>query len=194
MSWRLAGFVVAALVLAACAGGRSRPAGPSGSPPPGLLAVIEELSDAQEAILADGEITYGEYEGAYLAYAECVRAAGGNIERGPFWDEADRDFHVWVGWPAASDAELRRTAASCWDETVGPLQDWWIWQEMGRPSRAELEERDRRFLDGIGACLRAAGYDVPTHPNPDELEVFADQDAATYRACVEEASPGFGSG
>ncbi len=183
---------VLAVVAAACSGGQPQATGLPGSPPFELLVAGADLSDAQEAILTDGEISYGEYEGAYLAYAECVRAAGGNIERGPFWDENDRDFHVWVGWPAASDAELRAAAEACWAQTVGPLQDWWLWQEMGRPTRQELEERDRRFLAGIGECLSAAGYDVPGRPTAEELTAIAEEDPVTYRACIEEASPGFG--
>ncbi|SNS90876.1 hypothetical protein SAMN06309944_1324 [Micrococcales bacterium KH10] len=39
-----------------------------------------EMSDAQRAVLADGEITYDEYQAAFQRFRACAGAAGVNVE------------------------------------------------------------------------------------------------------------------
>ncbi|MEN8234183.1 MAG: hypothetical protein ABFR89_04600 [Actinomycetota bacterium] len=157
-------------------------------PPPEYLQVgLGRLSEFQAEILADNAITHEEYESAYLEYAECAEAAGAPVQKGPWWDPEQRDFHVWVIIAAEEDPGIQGRVDSCWSHSIGPLQDWWIWQQEGRPTDAELVEQDRIFMERLVGCLQQRGIDIPDDPSPQDLETAYGVSRSQYHECLNDA-------
>ncbi|MBI2766791.1 MAG: hypothetical protein HYX53_12900 [Chloroflexi bacterium] len=78
----------------------------------------------------------------------------------------------------ANQAKLNR----CVDERLRAVRDAWSLQNA--PSEAEVQSA----RDLLGACLRAAGVDVPEHPTSQELTAARQAYPAEFGPCSASVS------
>ncbi len=129
-----------------------------------------ETSAFQDAILADGMVTFQEYEEAIYATSDCIASAGIDIE-GPFLEANDVDhgvFHYHQGtrdksrfytWIVSSPTSEGLDAAievhdRCRVEYLEAVE--WLYSHLNRRTVVEVEEYYRQ----LQMCLESNGVDV----------------------------------
>ncbi len=171
----LSALTVAALALACGGDSRSGHEGPKTAPPPPSLASGVGGVDRsfQAKILNDGQVTFAEYDEAFLAYVSCAGQRGWVPVAPPRLTSRrlyDYQFTRPNSDPAAGASErarwegdLRTCEAMFFDE----VQRAWVVKTA--PSQQELQAA----RDALGACLRDAQVsDVPAHPTAEDWERF----------------------
>jgi hypothetical protein len=158
------------------------------------------MSEEQQAIVADGVITFGEYEAAIFATVRCLKTAGFGVTDWPSPDRREpaegpvlsrrgryqylADTHGQEGQAVAEAIESCRTTHSDIVER--------LWADHVAPSQQEVQYA----RDLIASCLREEGVAAPTHPTGEELMrlAFPPDGVATgpprepYRSCAERAA------
>ncbi|HHQ49614.1 MAG TPA: hypothetical protein ENK19_12125 [Acidobacteria bacterium] len=189
--------MAAAAVLAAtaCSGSPAGPAGPTTAMSVGLdgspvatTAVVssttsvgvpdrspprlqDDLPEFQARIVADGEVSFAEYEEAVLATVRCLRARGVEVigpylesEAGrygrPVFTVGPRDPSRFYLWSLTSPTEegiedAERQNAACRAEYLDAVEVLYTW--LNEPSEEEWADWYRR----LEACLKANGVEVP---------------------------------
>jgi hypothetical protein len=124
--------------------------------PPYALSELENVSEFQRALIADGTVTPDEYEQAVLGTQACLDEHG--IPHGsprlltelavPLWD--------YVIGPVPEDEADRMNAVhdECFDEHERAVGAVWYFQE--RPAQRDIESLQASVL----ACLREHGIDA----------------------------------
>jgi hypothetical protein len=163
----LATFLVLVPALSACGQDASAPTEAPGDTSPAhvsdaeraSLSSIGRVSERAEEILADGLLTWAEYEQAIIAKRECMLAAGFTKER------PDLQTGFWRHSEQGED--VSNAAARC-NEDVIVLS--WLWARHHQPSEQEVQAARTTFAN----CLRElAGADLPETPGRADLERFA---------------------
>jgi DNA-binding CsgD family transcriptional regulator len=121
-------------------------------------------SPSQRPALADGEVSFGEYEAAALATVACVDRAGG-IRGEAVFDAGTQTYQVAARGefgPAPDQTLMARLAtetADCYAAHWGGVAQ--AWSAQLEPTNDSLDQA--RSL--LGACLREAGLPAPaSHP------------------------------
>ncbi len=182
----LPAIAVFLLLLGAC-GGKG---GVAQGPLPTQLPLDQRMgfapSEFQREILADGVVTFAEYEGAVLAGARCVADRGVSVEP-PFWDENAYRFVYYTKVelpPEATPAEeqaavdlMNSVSDDCWREYQAFVEQAWDNQSI-----PEADER-ARLVDQLVSCIRSAGVEVGMSPSYEDLsDLMAEELAAAEEA------------
>lgn len=177
----IAGALGASAVVASC-----------GTPPDQPLFSPEQISEAptfQRELIADGVVTWAEYESAVIAQHECVSAAGyapGQIEKQGSQLVFDTTMEYGgVADPEAADAKFMDALTKCEDEFITYVGSLWS-ESLVIDDPAEREKRMAQFA----SCLRDSGVDVSDDVSLEELasaaDASSDADEAKVSACFEE--------
>jgi len=170
--WAIVGLF-SMLVLAAC-GGSSIPNGgtdpevfsssSAAAPPPALrlppadgssgVSEPDALSAHQTGVLADGEVSFAEYEASVLAHLACLEDAGVRTS-GPNPSNAG----LMLTWsmtppPGMSDDEFLDIEARCLSESLDVVEE--VYAESIRPDERMLQE----YAENLRVCLNDAGADL----------------------------------
>ncbi len=140
-------------------------------------------------MLADGQVTFAEYEQAIASEVSCLRAeAPSVVVRGPYPDPASDKLLAYDATleGAARDLEVERrferAQASChrrYADDIGV-----IWAAQDAPS----EEQRRTMLRGLAECLAGEGLRISAEPDMDELAAALPSDGSAsdgVEACLE---------
>jgi len=151
--------LVLALVVASC--GDAGDAGGAGD-------LVVPVSDFQENILADGEVTFVEYEEAKVAEIGCLRQLGYDVDP-PILDAAGRGINVGINLSsddAATEAALDKALTMCRNEySVHVERAWYRSTELSR-------EEQLVALESAKDCLSNAGVDVDSLTTFDDFYEF----------------------
>ena len=133
--------IVGVQLLAGCT------AGPGDTPTGDLSAVSDQVREA----VADGEVTFDEYEASYRAYSSCMAAEGFSlVEQAP-----DRNGVFNFSVPA--DALTSGAEAKCYEPLFGPVD---IAYQVAN-------ENESAFADRLRACM--AANDLRSGDTVDEM-------------------------
>ncbi len=142
----------------------------------------EDLPEYQSGILADGEVTFAEYEQAVLATVECLRDRGVEVV-GPYRESdagryggslfviGPRDLSRFYLWDLRSPTlEGIEEAEAANEECRREYFDWVeiVYADSNEPTQAEWADWYRR----LQTCLEANGVEVPAD-DPTTLNLLA---------------------
>jgi|GEM_PF-6711756 len=129
-----------------------------GSEPIARSILAEQaLTPLQRAILEDGVVTPEEYSQAREATFSCLESGGLQPQRGR------AGIYASVPDPALGNSiDVGDVFKECMEAGVEPIDK--VWAAQGVPADREAAARL-----ALGACLRAAGFEVP--PRPTDADV-----------------------
>ena len=150
---------------------------------PSVLAA--QTSGYQRQALADGVVTFAEYERAVLATIDCLKAGGLTVE-GPTPRNNGRLLDFSFGAerkpgesPADADTRILQISNKCDDEFRLDIDKVWTQQNLLTPAQRDVQRAQ------LIECLRDAGSDIAV--DADEEEVFKaaieDRDSEGVREC-----------
>lgn len=178
--------VALVVTLAACGGPGEDSATPVAS---GLVAEAREAGadESQLEILADGQVTYTEYEQAMNRAFACLRERDFDVDvKGtrPFNGVTVLDYQVQGTTDATNldDPTARERMLECelrYSDAVNSF-----WQVMSPDAVAFIERRDAALAPGLAACLGEHDVDVPDDATMHEL-VLASVDLTTRDESVD---------
>ena len=135
------------------------------------------MSRYQADLLADGRLTFSEYEKAIFGAVRCEEAAGFKIlaypEQGkpgrPGPELTARGEYQYLPIPPddGDQANLRAALAGCESEYVSVLRP--MWADHVAPTQSDMQAA----RDDIARCLRSHGVKAPSHPSGEELMKLA---------------------
>ncbi len=138
------------------------------------LYTAQELADApafQRDIIADGEVTWAEYESAVIAQRDCLVAAGyqpGEIVRqGSRLDFVTDVDYTGLADPEAANAAFEETFVDCEREYADMVGTMWAEGLVVD----DADERER-LVQGLIACLANGGLDVDPAATLDDVVVL----------------------
>lgn len=161
-------IIAAATIAAACTSGedsRGRLEAQAGIE--AEVVTLQGVPDAQEAALADGVVTFEEYERAAFEYKGCVEESGYNFAA--FGFSTDSGLYEWL---------VNTEADACYDPLFGQIDRAWqarVWAE-------QTNAREARRLRLV-ACLRAEGLPVDEAARLNEVLIFAGQNGFDSLEC-----------
>lgn len=174
------------VTLAACGGSGEGSATPAAS---GLVAEAREAGadESQLEILADGQVTYAEYEEAMNRAFACLRERDFDVDvKGtkPFNGVTVLDYQVQGTTDATNldDPTARERMLECelrYSDAVNSF-----WQVMSPDAVAFIERRDVALAPALAGCLGAHDVDVPDDATMHEL-VLASVDLTTRDESVD---------
>ena len=142
-----------------------------------LPALMSSASRYQADLLADGRLTFSEYENAVFGAVRCEEAAGFKIlaypepgkpgRPGPELTARGEYQYVQVAADDADRSSLAAALSDCENEYVSVLRA--LWADHVAPTPADMQAA----RDEIARCLRAHGIKVPSHPSGEELMKLA---------------------
>jgi len=178
--------VALVVTLAACGGPGEDSATSVAS---GLVAEAREAGadESQLEILADGQVTYTEYEQAMNRAFACLRERDFDVDvKGtkPFNGVTVLDYQVQGTTDATNldDPTARERMLECelrYSDAVNSF-----WQVMSPDAVAFIERRDAALAPGLAACLGEHDVDVPDDATMHEL-VLASVDLTTRDESVD---------
>ncbi len=139
-----------------------------------------DLSEFQRQILADGEVTFAEMERAALAYAECMREAGLQVDTTYREDISAYQYTFTAPSPEGFDDLVESADARCRPRYLIEVER--AWADQAGPTR----EEETQFYEAIRQCLVDRGHAVPSSDR-DELSAAYDRWPDDYDACFGEA-------
>jgi predicted dehydrogenase len=140
-------------------------------------------TDFQEAALADGVVTFAEYERAMLATIECLRDGGVEVTDATPVPGDRLTFEFYSG---DDDREAVRAAyQDCYERFAVAIDR--AWATANAPTEEELQEARQALAE----CLRDAGEDVPEQPALEDF-VRLQQTAEAFGRCSQAISEEFG--
>jgi len=143
-----------------------------------LKASLSSASDFEKPLLADGVLTFQEYEQATLAAIRCFKDAGFTIgpgdgpevpegTEGPRLTKRGKYTYNPISPPNYSSAQFEVVVSECHDKHTGTID--FFWAVKTAPTDQELQAARRL----IGDCLREQGREVPVQPTSIELAKIA---------------------
>jgi hypothetical protein len=117
----------------------------------------QDLTSLQRTILEDGVVTPEEYSQAREATFSCLESKGLEPQR----DRAG----IYAGVPdptVGNSEEVGKALKECMAAGVEPIDR--VWSAQGVP-----EDREAAARLVLGACLRAAGFEVPARPTEADI-------------------------
>lgn len=122
------------------------------------------LSDNHVTALADGSVTFSEYEQLTKAALECIREAGIDVVDTGIFEDPIQEVSL-IGYAISSSAAgmsedaIRGREATCLTVHSWAAQELYVLQNA-----VPAEEQNRRILERFESfrdCLEGAGFDVP---------------------------------
>jgi hypothetical protein len=150
-----------------------------------LQGVLEDAPPEQQAKLADGGLTFAEYEGAVLDAAECIRSGGLQVI-GPSLDGSGTYYEFQAVARNDSFAADQALIADCTQRHMNAVADVWSVQHL--PSEDTLQEA-RVALE---SCLREAGVALPDEPTSADFASLASEGDPRYGRCSRAIQDTFG--
>lgn len=167
-----------------------------------LQEAINGAPPSQAAALADGKLSFAEYEAAVFAMASCVLSSGlgitfaiidpdGNLKivDGPVLNRRGRYEYgfLYYGPIASSETEI----AACKKEFLERVELFWI--ENVAPTQRDIDAARR----ALAACMREAGEEIPLDATPADFSSYQSRPSEPYDHCRRRISydfglPGFG--
>lgn len=147
-----------------------------------FASLLSEVTEYQRIILADGIVTFSEYERATFDTLRCMEEGGLTISHDAgFFTSGDgtsmsvdlgaltpgprlttEGIYEWI--PAAADPSLFQTVGEpCITEYSRVVV--FLWTQHLQPT--EQEQQDYR--DRLGECIRDNGYEIPEHPSEQDM-------------------------
>ncbi|MCL4241150.1 MAG: hypothetical protein KJ048_07325 [Dehalococcoidia bacterium] len=142
----------------------------------GVEDALRSASEYQREILADGVVTFEEYETSVLATVTCLRESGLEIRTGPELDASGRryTYSYTGGGDAGRQSEL---FWGCYREYGDKVDTAWAYQTT--PTEQERQAQ-RRFLT---ACLQDRGVAVPGAPESPNFSGIPAAYPSEFRVC-----------
>ncbi len=179
------------VLISACDGGSS-----SGDVPVPKASVDAMLwkyaweigSASQRAALADGELTFAEYEAAAMATVQCIDDAG--MQGEAKLDPKTGVYSLGARWQsdavpdAAENGKRQEATDACYKDHWNAINQ--AWSAARQPSEADLA----RARAALGACLRENGADVPENPSSDDFAPYRSMPA--FITCAQRVQDEFG--
>lgn len=149
-----------------------------------LPRVIEQASDFQRDILADGIVTAEENERAQAAYVGCLEGVGLRVISREVDDNGlllSLAYETSVNGGGAAVQE--RVEHECHTEFYSAVEAGWLAAVSG-------DDSDEAFLARVSRCLRSMGHEVPVSPATGQelLEGASESAEAAFRRCAESAN------
>lgn len=148
----------------------------------------ESASPEQRKALADGELTFAEYESAALATVQCINDAGMqgeatlNQKTGVY--SVGARWHSEGGPDAPVNVKNREASDACYAGHWNAINQ--AWSAARQPSKEELV----RARAALGACLRENGADVPENPSSDDFARY--RSMPSFITCAQRVQDEFG--
>mgnify|MGYP006915173715 CR=1 FL=1 len=153
-------------------------------------------SEAVKKKIADGVITFTEYESAVLSMLSCVEDAGASIrQRDPVL--SSRGLYTWgISWQI-SKGDLSDKVFACEQRELGIID--LLWKEHVAPSEQEVQQA----MQEMAACLSSSGLGTlvpPNSPQPRDFQAIPrtlagagrDDDIPRYVSCARQVQDTFG--
>ena len=186
---RFAAIAAATTVAIACYGCRNEGSGEAADAPQGInpVALTELRKGAgkeQLEMLADGEVTFQEYEQAILSTITCISDAG--ITVGTPELKYQRKYY-WYDWEIPGDKadELFPKLDAC-TGAWRPIVDAWYLEIA--PTEEEISAGRRALV----TCLRDAGIDIPLEATEQDFARLRSSPSPELIDCVEKVREEFG--
>ncbi|MCC6958594.1 MAG: hypothetical protein IT301_02000 [Dehalococcoidia bacterium] len=186
---RFTAIAAATTVAIACYGCRNEGSGEAADAPQGLnpVALTELRKGAgkeQLEMLADGEVTFQEYEQAILSTITCISDAG--ITVGTPELKYQRKYY-WYDWEIPGDKadELFPKLDACTGAWLPIVDAWYL--EIA-PTEEEISAGRRALV----TCLRDAGIDIPVEATEQDFARLRSSPSPKFLKCVEKVREEFG--
>ncbi|MGE3074204.1 MAG: hypothetical protein AB7N24_13205 [Dehalococcoidia bacterium] len=186
---RFAAVATAITVATAVLGCRNEGSGKPDDSLQGLnSASLTELrkgaGEEQAAMLADGEVSFDEYEQAILSTIKCISDAG--ITVGTPELKYQRRYY-WYDWniPGEKADELFPKLDACTGAWL-PIVDAWYLENA--PTEEEISMGRRALV----TCLRDDGIDIPVEPTEQDFARLRSSPSRDFLDCVEKIREEFG--
>lgn len=153
-------------------------------------------SEAVKKKVADGVITFAEYESAVLSMLSCVEDAGASVrQRDPVL--SSRGLYTWgISWQI-SKGDLSDKVFACEQRELGIID--LLWKEHVAPSEQEVQQA----MKEMASCLSGSGLGAlvpPNSPQPRDFQTIPrtlaaggrDQDILRYVTCARQVQDAFG--
>jgi len=152
--------------------------------PVALTELRKGAGKEQLEMLADGEVTFQEYEQAILSTITCISNAG--ITVGTPELKYQRKYY-WYDWEIPGDKadELFPKLDAC-TGAWRPIVDAWYLEIA--PTEAEISAGRRALL----TCLRDAGIDIPVEATEQDFARLRSSPSPKFLKCVEKVREEFG--
>lgn len=189
----LAALGAAGVLTAACGREVNQPKPVSGNET--LWNVGWEMADdEQREAMADGEVTFAEYEAAALRAVQCVDEINGEIYGEARYDERTHTYQVAARQPPPASGQIdlnspdqvrmAKATDACWKSHWNGINN--AWAAQNQPTEQEMFDARQ----ALAACLREAGIEVP---DPASQEDFAGLERTeSYFPCVKRIEQEFG--
>lgn len=184
----MAGVAFVMVVLAGCSDGAS-----DSRPPASTLQFTDRSegrvtpSAVQLALLADGELTFDEYESAVLATVQCLKEAGLTMVDTPRLDLSGTRY-VFGYFAGRDDEEFDRSRAIFGD--CYTLHQAVVDREWGRLT-APPEGRLQDALAALANCLELAGFEIAGPISQADFIPLTQQDPEQFNRCLAAVSKEF---
>ena len=184
---RLVLTVVASVFFGYACGGSESPPSPQGPVDRPLWNTAWDISnETQRAALADGVLTFDEYEAAALAAVACVNAHG--MEGEAVFDAASSTYSVGARWQGVrgtpDDDQKKRDSDECFATYWEGINQ--AWAAFHQPEEALLASARAALI----ACLERLGSEVPESTGPGEIQLLHGD--PHFGTCLREVQRDFG--
>ncbi len=149
-----------------------------------LTELRKGAGEEQAAMLADGEVSFDEYEQAILSTIKCISNAG--IAVGTPELKYQRKYY-WYDWqiPGEKADELFPKLDACTSVWLPVVDAWYL---ENAPTEEEISAGRRALV----SCLRDAGIDIPVEPTEQDFARLRSSPSPDFINCVEKIREEFG--
>lgn len=146
------------------------------------------VSAYAERILADGVVTFDEYEQSFFAMIQCFKEHGVHLKGEPNLDIAMHYSYTLTYGPQEA-ANVRSSAASCSGEYFEPIS-----RALGSFKPADFDEKMEQARTWITSCMRDRGADVDESLTSAEMRTMLEKQDRVYLQCLLLAKSEFNLG
>lgn len=164
-----------ASLVAACTGGDddAEPGDPAVDPSDITTSGFADPSSRQLEMIADGEVTFEEYEEAFFAYIQCALDAGIRIREEPRLDAHGQYYSASFSMGAGAEYETNRlNLDTCQDRHL--LSVLVLYADTTRPSESVLQKAN----EAVVSCLATNGIEMPSHLSLDDFAILLEAAAS----------------
>jgi hypothetical protein len=154
--------VVAAILLAACSSDSVASPTTAGT------------TDQQAAALADGVVTFEEYEAAYGRFSDCLTAAGFPLIESRL-DPVTEQYQYVIAGPAVEGG----TEDRCMKDFYDRVEIAWV----QNPDRQQ-DPNNQSAADVMRACLLKVGVSAPADATNEDLLALLSDNSLELAACL----------
>lgn len=195
-----ASFIIVVFGILASACGSETASGPP-TPKAGLEGLWntawEEASKSQREAMADGEVTFAEYEAAALRTVQCIDDIDGVVRGEARYNEHTRTYELGARYSLSPGERITidnmnespyrergEKTDACYREHWNGINN--AWSAQSQPSEQQLNDATQ----ALAQCLHDAGVEIPEAAGPEDLA--GTERHAAYVPCVERIEQEFG--